>query len=178
VYDINGNIVKSNDIIEVDTTYYSYDPTAFKFYVYGLETQAKVGWTWGDWLTYSAEVFGDYVAGDYTATADGHVECTLVYALVMDSEGNHVSVSDQIIANHHYEVDELRLIEFYIDNITYYAEEGMTWEQWVDSKYNDGTYCVARNEIRNESDNPVLYEGSYDLVHRTDEIESNGTYIC
>lgn len=31
------------------------------------------------------------------------------------------------------------MITFTIEGITYQAEEGMTWGQWIDSKYNDGS---------------------------------------
>jgi hypothetical protein len=40
------------------------------------------------------------------------------------------------------------LISFTIDGVSYQAEEGMTWEDWVNSEYNvdkfwcDGNYCV------------------------------------
>ena len=32
------------------------------------------------------------------------------------------------------------LITFTIDGTEYQAEEGMTWEQWVDSEYNSGIF--------------------------------------
>lgn len=33
-----------------------------------------------------------------------------------------------------------KLISFTIDNIPYQAEEGMTWGEWVESKYNTGGF--------------------------------------
>ena len=34
------------------------------------------------------------------------------------------------------------LIEFTIDNVTYYSEEGMTFGEWVNSEYNTGGYVI------------------------------------
>lgn len=34
------------------------------------------------------------------------------------------------------------MIEFFIDGTAYQADEGMTWEEWVDSGYNTGGYCI------------------------------------
>lgn len=34
------------------------------------------------------------------------------------------------------------MIEFTIDNTTYDAEEGMTWDEWVESEYNTGGYNI------------------------------------
>ena len=39
------------------------------------------------------------------------------------------------------------LINFTIDGTLYQAEEGMTWQQWVDSSYNTGGYIVYNNII-------------------------------
>ena len=55
----------------------------------------------------------------------------------------------------------VKKISFTIDETTYYAEEGMTWEVWVDSKYDEnaefsisGSYVIKMNEssVRNVLD--------------------------
>lgn len=37
----------------------------------------------------------------------------------------------------------VNLISFTIDGTTYQAEEGMTWEEWVESEYNTGGYTKS-----------------------------------
>lgn len=39
------------------------------------------------------------------------------------------------------------LITFTIDGITYQAERGMTWEEWVNSSYNTDNFIVYNNRI-------------------------------
>ena len=39
------------------------------------------------------------------------------------------------------------LIEFTIDNVTYYSEEGMTFVEWVNSEYNTGGYVGLSQSI-------------------------------
>ena len=48
--------------------------------------------------------------------------------------------------------EEKTLITFTIDSVTYQAEKGMTWEQWVNSRYNTDDYyivsgCVVGSEV-------------------------------
>ena len=39
-------------------------------------------------------------------------------------------------------IDKNELKNFYIDNTLYKYEEGMTWEEWIDSEYNTGGYVI------------------------------------
>ena len=49
------------------------------------------------------------------------------------------------------EASGANLISFTVDGTTYQAEDGMTWEQWVDSEYNtDGFYISLTNIHRTE----------------------------
>ena len=51
------------------------------------------------------------------------------------------------------------LITFAIDGTVYQAEEGMTWEEWVNSKYNsDGYSTTMFGQIANNSGNYVCYK--------------------
>lgn len=38
---------------------------------------------------------------------------------------------------------------FTIDGVLYYAEEGMTWSEWVESEYNTGAWRVNNGNIHN-----------------------------
>lgn len=48
-------------------------------------------------------------------------------------------------------VTAVTLINFTIADVLYQAEEGMTWEQWVNSSYNTGGYVVYENYVNNSS---------------------------
>ena len=70
------------------------------------------------------------------------------------------------------------LISFTIGGTTYYAEEGMSWEQWVESDYNTDSFSCSSggSSIYNSSGhvcNLVLYEP---IVDNT--IRSLSTSIC
>lgn len=49
------------------------------------------------------------------------------------------------------------LITFTIDNVKYRAEEGMTWGEWVNSKYNIDGYLIYNNIIVNSSISRNVY---------------------
>ena len=73
---------------------------------------------------------------------------------------------------------DIGLITFNINNILYYAENGMTWGQWVSSAYNTSdldTFCV-------DGTGPivygkyVLYDSSYTEVLSDDLIIADAIY--
>ena len=43
---------------------------------------------------------------------------------------------------------ETQTITFTIEGTTYYAKEGMTWSEWVESEYNTGNYFVENHHIK------------------------------
>jgi hypothetical protein len=45
------------------------------------------------------------------------------------------------------EEDGVALISFTIEGTTYQAEDGMTWEEWVESEYNTGEYTTKYNKV-------------------------------
>ena len=46
-----------------------------------------------------------------------------------------------------------KIISFTINSTTYKAEEGMTWRQWIESKYNTiGTITIGESRISNGGD--------------------------
>lgn len=65
------------------------------------------------------------------------------------------------------------LIEFTVDGISYQAEEGMTWQDFVDSNYNDGYVVINRGYV-NCGGARIDNEGSYVLA--SDVIVNGRTY--
>lgn len=67
--------------------------------------------------------------------------------------------------------DTLNLIQFSVNGMYYYAEEGMTWEDWIDSSYNTNNFYISSNIVRIDSMHRVVYDGSYDGIPPTDIIQ-------
>ena len=78
--------------------------------------------------------------------------------------------------------DKISLINFTIDSIQYSAEKDMTWEEWIDSKYNTGNYgqhCSSTAVTPNgggASDDAIAYSDG-DRVDVLDIILENYDYI-
>lgn len=70
------------------------------------------------------------------------------------------------------------LISFTIAGTSYQAEEGMTWEEWVESEYNTDGLTLLNNHVGIKA-GMVAYP-SNELVLSTDTINKDGTYttIC
>lgn len=69
------------------------------------------------------------------------------------------------------------LITFYFRGSLYYAEEGMTWEQWCNSIYNSTTLKISDGMLTVNGFYPVYNSSRYgDLVYGTDLIIENENY--
>ena len=68
------------------------------------------------------------------------------------------------------------LINFIIDGISYQAEEGMTWEDWVNSSYNTNGFYIL-DLVRFADDSPVCEHSSGSApVNSSEIIISDGVY--
>jgi hypothetical protein len=70
---------------------------------------------------------------------------------------------------------EASLITFYIGRTTssqtsYQAEEGMTWEEWINSDYNTDGYYISNNTVSSSA-------GVIESISITDEIVNNQSYV-
>lgn len=65
------------------------------------------------------------------------------------------------------------------EDATYQAEEGITWIDWVNSKYNTNGFTIytidERHLVFHNYDNAVCND-SASAIHAEDLIESNGIY--
>ena len=68
------------------------------------------------------------------------------------------------------------LITFYWEGSPLQAEEGMTWEQWCNSAYNNTTLMISYGQVKVNGMYPVVYSGG-DYVYGTDVIVLNGYYV-
>ena len=67
-------------------------------------------------------------------------------------------------------------ISFSIDGVTYEAEDGMTWEQWVASDYNTDGYYVGNSRIVGTSSTSRYVSASGYNVAPTELISNNAAY--
>lgn len=130
----------------------------------------------------------------------GHTFLTIVY----DKDGNYVSGyryepgSDigvqgaydksinlqysnmKIIDKEKYSYKTRALITFSINDIPLYAEEGMTWENWVYSEYNKIGIRYSYNDTYvYTADNYALSDtaGHIDCITKNNKITSNTNYV-
>ena len=74
------------------------------------------------------------------------------------------------------------LINFTIDGTTYQAEEGMTWQEWVNSSYNTYGCTIEGSSVKGKGNNGLptyIYINqnlNLTLVSSTDSIIKNATY--
>lgn len=77
-------------------------------------------------------------------------------------------------------VNDTKLITFYIDNKEYQYENGMTWEEWINSQYNTDNFIFYVDIIKNNGyrcDGLYVYTNSrYIYVKGTDYIDEKNTY--
>lgn len=73
-----------------------------------------------------------------------------------------------------------KLITFYVDNAEYQAEQGMTWEEWINSDYNYNNYAIIVDNIHFDKysyfTQIYININSDVLVDRRDYILEKNTY--
>ena len=70
----------------------------------------------------------------------------------------------------YYAENSPNLITFIINNLEYQAEEGMTWEEWVNSGYNTcDAYILSNGKIN-------LYNINFEYIYNSTNNEYNGVY--
>ena len=96
----------------------------------------------------------NYTHVQFTNIDGGEHRITIVYRKDVSSESGD---DKGYILIEKLSYVETNLITFTIDGIEYQAEEGMTWEQWVNSEYNtDGYYII------------IWDDGVYKSIHKDD----------
>lgn len=69
------------------------------------------------------------------------------------------------------------IITFYIDDAKYYAEQNMTWGDWVNSQYNTISCSVFGDGSIFLPSDMMFIGGEADYVYAQDVIEENGYYM-
>lgn len=128
----------------------------------------------------------DYQSGEYQVSSDsawpesGYVfnetlsKCENGSKMYWDSNTNRVMMEANT-ADKCYVYFDVYRITFNIGNTEYYAEEGMTWQDWIDSDYSDFNFTISDNYVLVGLANKITLDGL--LVNFNDEILSNTKYL-
>ncbi len=75
-----------------------------------------------------------------------------------------------------YRLSIPELVEFAIAGTTYYLEDGMTWEEWVNSIYNIDNLVISEGNIFNSTlTSKLSITGSGEFIKATDVIDYNNS---
>ena len=139
-----------------------------EFYVNGISFGVNENTTWEEFINCTNNKYNMYI------NESGNVVNSSGYEILLD--GNTVSGTDIIVNNGSYDAN---LITFTIDGMTLHAEEGMTWEKFVDSDFNtSGIYVVDNQVYLNDGNLGYIGSDGYStLVYPSDIINHNYEYI-
>lgn len=112
------------------------------FTVDGTAYQAAKGMKWYEWINDA-----EYPIGDIYINADSGVGYMCVRNIgPIYHNGTKVVAGDAIISGAAYTTDNT--ITFTIDSISYKADKGMTWSEWIVSGHNTGSrYMSMEGEV-------------------------------
>ena len=90
-----------------------------------------------------------------------------------------VTSNNNLQSENSYTIKIPKMINFNIEDTSYQAEEGMTWQQFCNSEYNDNTFSIDSNNnevvmVTNDVTNNILKNSITEKA--TDIIENNTTY--
>ena len=108
-----------------------YIPQIVIFTIGDIEYSVKQGETWQDFLD-SENTPSNLIV------SDGYIYLKDSFGVYLYNAQNERVVSETIIQAGYYTL-EMFLIHFTIAGLTFTAENGMTWEEWIASKYSDST---------------------------------------
>ena len=134
--------------------------TLISFNVDNTEYQVPKNWAWAQYVNsvYSNDFTID---DDYILLNNGIVVC----------ENEKVLKSDRIIANANYTT--IPLLSFTIDEESCKTESDMTWNDWVNSRYNKNEYAIIGNYVYSQG-GVITYNNSN--VLKTSTIIENASY--
>lgn len=134
----------------------------------------------------------EYAIGDWLSVKDGVLcvqytdgtteDVSLTYSMVSDfstsKTGKYMltvscSLDGRIYrTTYQYTVSD-GPVSFTIDYVTYYADEGMTWEEWCASSYNTDGWTISNSNITKDGTTFVTFN---ELVNATDTIKPWAAY--
>lgn len=77
---------------------------------------------------------------------------------------------------HHRDIESFSMISFTIDGERYVAHDNMTWEEWVNSRYNIGFYISDGHPMKKVGVDEYVVSDSSGWVQATRTMTNGGTY--
>ena len=150
-----------------------YIPQIVTFTIGDIEYSVKQGETWQDFLA------TEKAPNNLTVSSDGYIYVVNSMGAYLYNAQNERVVSETIIQEGSYTLETF-LIHFTIDSRTCMAENGMTWEEWIASKYSDSTLEIASDDkmIQKVTGYSLCSpENGVRYVYSNDVINNNWAYL-
>ena len=109
-----------------------YIPQIITFTINNTEYSVTQGISWADFLV------TEKAPNNLTVSSDGYIYVENSLGAYLYNAQNERVLSETIIQAGSYTLKTF-LIHFTIAGIIYTAENGMTWQEWINSKYSDST---------------------------------------
>lgn len=132
-----------------------------------LPTPTKQGYKFMGWSTSSTATTG--ITGSYTPASDVTLYATwerdLIGCIYIKING-----SWQFATSAYSKANLLAPISFTVDNVSYSADKGMTWGEWVESDYSGGAFEI-------DSYNEIKKVGTSTMIAYRETPESDYTFV-
>lgn len=171
-------LVNNYDLVDKDKSYYlrDYVPpvTYIQFYIGNNSCTAVEGMTWEAWVNSEYNILSLIIDGDNIYSSDK--------STILQSGGVDIGKTTTIVSGAHYSLSSyVNEISFAINNMQYYAIEGMTFEEWCSSPYNSlGLYCDYYDSSEEDYyvylDGEILYDEFEERVYADSVIGSFDLY--
>lgn len=113
---------------------------------------------------------GGYYAKDSGAWAENSG------TIYQKSGGEWVEVDASTLVEGLYVLHAPTIISFTVHGVSYTAEEGMTWAQWVGSDYDTNGYILSGDNITDDAGN-IVVDADYGMVNSGDIIQPGYSYF-
>ena len=150
-----------------------YIPQIITFTINDTEYSVTQGKSWADFLV------TEKAPNNLTVSSDGYIYVENSSGAYLYNEQNERVVSETIIQAGSYTLKTF-LIRFTIAGITYTAENGMTWQEWINSKYSDSTLEIdSDGKVIQKTTGYFLTAPEYGVqyVYNNDFINNNWAYL-
>ena len=141
--------------------------TTFSFTIDGTTYQAEHGMSWEEWKD------STYNTGGYVMNSDCEITNRNGTHVVIDPEGIVQVDINTPVADTAYTLEAITF-SFTINGVSYTAEVGMTFSDWIDSTYNTGGFISDGGTITTADGTGIELNGTQ--VGEEDEIVHGGAY--
>ena len=169
-----GNPVCGNNVISMYRTYYNCYNLSGNMYMYSNNVSNMRNCFYGKNNSNRYDIYAHQDTTTWNTLSINNTSSMIGSNITWTnySNGSFYNTAYNIYV---YDINaEASLITFYIGRTTssqtsYQAEEGMTWEEWINSDYNTGGFYISGNSILSSA-------GAIESISLTDQIVNNQSY--